>query len=104
MPRKRGLLAKMDSARVSEWVDSFGGISGRRDSIDEMLDPGRRQIARLTDEELAELLARHPSTKESQLAASEMRRRESWRTPARWAVLISLLSFALALVAFIRTL
>lgn len=58
----------------------------------------------LTDEELAELLARGSQTADTQLAASEMRRRESWRGPARWALLISAFSFVVALAAFVRTL
>ncbi|MBT2133943.1 hypothetical protein KK137_06315 [Croceibacterium sp. LX-88] len=103
MARKPGLLAKIDDARTSYWIDSLDPRERPQDSVEEILNPGRRQIARLTDEELAELLARGERTKDGQLAASEMRRRESWRTPARWAVIISLASFLVALTALLRT-
>ena len=83
MERKPGLLAKLDSARANAMIDSCRGASNTTDTLDEILNPGRKQIVRLTDEELAELLARNRNGRETQLAASEMRRRESWRTPAR---------------------
>jgi hypothetical protein len=98
-----GLLARIDAARTSNWIAAMGG-KPRQDTLDEVLDPGLKQIKRLTDEEIAQVIAREPNTKMGHLAARVMRERESWRTPARWALLVSLLSFALALIAFVRTL
>jgi hypothetical protein len=103
MRRKPGLLAKFENARVNAMIESLGGRPLPQDTLEEILDPGRKQIARFTDEELAELMARGVPTKEAQLAASEMRRRESWRTPARWALLISVASALIAAAALVRT-
>lgn len=103
MRRKSGLLAKFDNERLEQWLGGLRGIRRERDTIEEILNPGRKQIARLTDDELAQLLARGTHTREGQLAASEMRRRESWRGPARWALIVSVLSLTLASVAFART-
>lgn len=102
MKRESGLLAKIDHARVENWIASMGGRA--QDTIGEILDPGLKQVSRMTDDELAEVIAREPNSKLGHLAARVVRQRESWRTPARWALIVSLLSFGLALAAFIRTL
>jgi hypothetical protein len=56
------------------------------------------------DSELAELIARNPDTAAARMAASEIRRREAWQTPAKWALIVSLFSFGVAAWALIRTL
>jgi hypothetical protein len=69
-----------------------------------LADPDRRRLKRLSDEELAELIAREPESKLGRLAESVMRSRDSWRTPARGALVVSFCSFAVAALALIRTL
>lgn len=97
------LLAKIDAGRMGGWIASLRGTP-RQDSIDEILDPGLQQVSRLTDGEIAEVIAREPSSKLGHLAARVMRQRESWRTPAKWALIVSLCSFGLAAWALVRTL
>jgi hypothetical protein len=97
-----GLLERIYAARTSSWIAAMAG-KPQQDTLDEILDPGLKQIRRLTDEEIAQVIAREPNSEMGHLAARVMRERESWRTPARWALLVSLLSFALALIAFVRT-
>jgi hypothetical protein len=55
------------------------------------------------DAELVELIARDPDTAPARLAASELRSRESWRTPAKWALIVASLSFIVSIVALART-
>ena len=101
-----GLYEKLRSDSVRAWIDGAAGkpTSESGAAADESLYLGRKTVQRMTDEDLAEVLARQPKSKLGQLAASEQRSRESWRGPARWAILISALSFMVALAAFIRTL
>ena len=103
MAKRQGLLAKIDAARVGDWLDSMRGPRPL-DSLEEILDPSLKQVSRFTDDELAEVIAREPNSKMGLLAARVMRQRESWRTPAKWALLVSLCSFGVAAWALIRTL
>jgi len=73
-------------------------------SFDAIAHPSRAIIATFTDEELAELQAREPNSREGHLAASIMRSRESWRTPGRWSLIVAALSLIIAISAFVRTL
>jgi hypothetical protein len=72
-------------------------------AFDELTKPKWATIASFTDEELAEMLAAEPSSREGLIAASIMRSRETWRTPARWALIISGLSLSAAVAALART-
>ena len=103
MEKRPGLLAKIDAGRASAMIAGMGGRP-TQDSIDEILDPGLKQVKRLTDDELAEVIGREPGSKLGRLAESVLRGRESWRTPAKWALIVSLLSFAVAAWALFRTL
>jgi hypothetical protein len=58
----------------------------------------------LSDEELAEIIGREPQSKLGRLAESVLRSRESWRTPAKWALVVSVFSLCVAIWAFLRTL
>ena len=51
------------------------------------------------DEELAELIALNRPDAETELARSELRIRESWRTPARWSLVISAIALLISLAA-----
>lgn len=104
--RRRGGLEKLDSARSNRMIEGLKAFSGDAYSsaFDALADPGRRELDSFTDEELAELIAREPSSKQGHLASSILRSRESWRTPARWALVFSGLSLMVAMAAFARTL
>ena len=102
MPKPDGWLKRVDKARTGNWIASMGG---RRplDTLEEVLDPGLKQVSRFTDNELAEVIAREPTSKLGLLAARVQRQRESWRTPARWSLIVALCSLAVAVAAFART-
>ena len=87
----------------------IAGLGGNSDAafdeaFEEYANPQRRHLAKMPDEELAELLATESSASYlHHLAASILRSRESWRTPARWALILSGLSFLVSLVAIWRS-
>ena len=103
MPRK-GFLKELDDTRIGAWVGSLRGRNEFDETLEEILDPGRKHVRRLDDDELAEVLAREPDSKLGRLAASELRSRESWRGPRKWSLVISGLAFVLSMLAFVRTL
>ncbi len=51
------------------------------------------------DEELAELIAMNRLDADTELARSELRIRESWRTPARWSLVIAAFALLVSLAA-----
>lgn len=107
MRKKPGTLERIDKARTESMIASFAtslGAKHKSPSLEQILNPGAREVAQFTDDELHSVLAREPTTTLGSLAASELRKRESWRTPSKWALYISLASFVLAFVAFVRTL
>lgn len=101
--RRPSLLAELDSQSIDDWLSSLDR-KPRHTSLEEVLDPGIATVSRFTDDELAEAIARGPNSKLGLIAASVLRSRESWRTPAKWAFVISCLSFGHAVWAFVRTL
>lgn len=103
MSKRSGWLKRIDDATNGDWIASMGGPRPM-DSLAEVLDPGLKQVSQFTDDELAEVIAREPSSKLGLLAGRVQRERESWRTPARWALVVSVFSFGLALTALVRTL
>lgn len=56
------------------------------------------------DDELAELIASDPNTAAARLAAREVFKRDSWQTPAKWSLGVSILALILSICAFARTL
>lgn len=91
-------------------ITSLSEIAGSSDRIefdaafDEYANPQRRHLAKMTDEELAELLATESSGSYlHHLAASILRSRESWRTPVRWALILAGLSFVVSAIALWRS-
>lgn len=104
--RKRGLLERITNAQTESWLDALGDGRQQKDFDDaasEFLDPGRNQVRQMHDDELAELLARNPHDKLGQLAASEMRSRESWRGPGKWSLIIAGLALLVSVGALFRT-
>jgi hypothetical protein len=96
------MLERIRRVQFDSWLHAVG----QRDDFDatdaDLLDPGRRHIRRMPDDELAEL-ARSPASKLGQLAASEMRSRESWRGPGRWSLIVASLALLASLAAITRT-
>lgn len=100
------VLDKMSEARTDAMIASYGSLSDNayETAFNEFASPGRKQLSKLSDDDLATLIAAEPTSKQGLLGASILRERESWRAPGRWALLVSGASFALALAAFARTL
>ena len=100
-----GKLAQHDEMMGNAFVESFertrtdGGASGTLTT--EYSWPNFRLWI---DEELHEYIARNPDTASARLASSEVRRREAWQTPAKWALVVSLFSLAVSAAALLRTL
>lgn len=102
MSKKPTLLERMQSAGIDNWLDHQSGRT--QTSLDDILNPSKTYLTKQSDEDLLELIAARPASREGQIAASIMRVREAWRTPAKWSVIIAVASFAIATAAFIRTL
>lgn len=103
MTDKRTLADLIQLANVDSWLATEKEILPRAD-LRPYLTPSRKTIGKHSDEDLAELIATKGNTREGQIAASILRQREAWRTPARWSVIISVASLMLAAAAFARTL
>lgn len=104
--KRAGGLAKLDSGRGDAMIETMKAFNGDayEAAFYEIAYPPRKVLATFTDEELAELQAREPNSREGHLAASIMRSRESWRTPGRWSLIVAGLSLVVAISAFVRTL
>ena len=85
----------------------MGGKSSQGEfdkAFEKYVNPNRRHLAKMTDEELAELLATETSSSYLHyLAASILRSRESWRTPTRWTLILSAFSFLVSVIALWRS-
>lgn len=101
----RHLFERMVCRRSDAIREIFSGLPDKEfsDAFDQFSNPGRKHLRRLSDDDLAALISASPSSKQGILAASIFRERESWRAPARWALIISLMSLILAISAFMRT-
>lgn len=66
-------------------------------------DPGRKHLRLLDDDALAALIAANPSSKQGILAASIFKERESWRAPARWALIVATLSLVVSVAALVQS-
>lgn len=99
-------LEKIQEARTDAMIASFGSLSDSsyQKAFNEFADPGRKVLRKLRDDDLAALISAEPTSKQGLIAASILRQRESWRTPARWSLIISVISLCLATAAFARTL
>ncbi|MGE3744982.1 MAG: hypothetical protein AB7G25_04560 [Sphingomonadaceae bacterium] len=104
--KRAGGLAKLDTGRGKVMVENLKAFNGDAydTAFEDIAYPPRRVLATFTDEELAELQAREPHSREGHLAASIMRSRESWRTPGRWSLIVAGMSLVVAISALVRTL
>ena len=96
------MLEKIDKVRGDAMVASLGGTPVDP-SLDHILDPGRGQVRTMHDDELAETIGREPNSKLGRLAESEMRSRESWRSPAKWSLIVAGLALLVSFAALFRT-
>ena len=110
-PGSASMLERIRNAREQMWLASLSVMSGGSnqsvfdEAVVEFSTPQRRHLVKMTDEELAELMATEGADSYlHHLAASILRSRESWRTPARWALFLSALSFLISLAALANTL
>lgn len=105
MQRKRGRLADFDKTTADQLIESLRtqGTSYER-AFDKLTKASPINFRNWPDDELAELIARNPDTAPARLAASEVRRREAWQTPARWSLLVSILALGISAIALARTL
>ncbi|HET9334864.1 MAG TPA: hypothetical protein VFO12_00490 [Sphingomicrobium sp.] len=104
MKRKPGRLAEYDGAMGDRLVASMATKgSSYEEAFDALTADPPLRFREWTDAELAELIARNPDTAPARLAASEVRRREAWQTPARWSLLVSVLALLMSAVALART-
>lgn len=102
--RRTGLWQRIKTAQTDSWLQAMGGErSAFNEAAAELFNPGRNEVKRMSDDDLSAIIEERPGTRLSTLAQSELKVRESWRGPARWSLLISLLAFILSIVAFIRT-
>ncbi len=104
MKRSPGNLEKFDAACAERAFSALRAVGGSYEStFAELVDDPPLEFKKWTDQELAELIARNPETAPARLAASEVRSREAWQTPARWSLLVSILAVLMSAVALIRT-
>ncbi len=88
-------LSKFDEWSNDKWIDSYGEgppTAGPYRSAGEA-------VKRMTVEELVEAVSRNPSAPLGQLAASELRMREAWQSPAKWALVVSIVALAVSIFA-----
>jgi hypothetical protein len=104
MNTKKSLLDLIDNASGNAMVNNLTGDTAAFGQADPYDRPTRKLIASHSDDDLHELIAARPTTREAEIARSIMRGREAWRTPARWSLAISAAALALSLAAFVRTL
>lgn len=100
-----GRLAQHDELIGDRWIASSGpGATPKGERDAPTSDYSWPNFRLWVDEELHELIARNPETASTRLTSSEVRRREAWRTPAKWALVVSLFSLAVSAAALLRTL
>jgi hypothetical protein len=104
MTAKKSLLELVSNASGNAMVNSLTGTPAAFGEVDPYDRPTRKLIASHSDDDLHELIAARPTTREAEIARSIMRGREAWRTPARWSLVISAAALALSVAAFARTL
>jgi hypothetical protein len=90
------MLDRYDEESTEAWLDTLGD-DGRRGAASERSDYWNFRI--WTDEDLAELVSRGGQNANTRLAEIEIRRRESWQTPARWSLVMAGLSLLVSIIA-----
>ena len=99
MTAGKSLLDLISNASGNAMVNSFAADSRAFGDPDPYERPTRKMISAFDDEDLHELIAARPTTREAEIARSIMRGREAWRTPARWSMIISAVSLAISIAA-----
>lgn len=99
--QRDGMLDRYDDESVEAWLGSLA-----EEDRDEVA-PERRDYWNFriwTDQDLAEFVSREKQDANTYLAEIEIRRRESWQTPARWSLGVSVLALLVSLGALVITL
>lgn len=104
MAKKPTLLESISKANADAMIRGLTSQPEPPSGPDVFGCPSRKLIKRYPDEDLLELIAAKPSTREAEIARSIMREREAWRTPAKWSMIIAIASLVIATWAFVRTL
>jgi hypothetical protein len=84
---------------LTRWRQSSADASyaqGWKQATDEVAE-----IRKKSPKDLAVLIAAYPHEPVGELARSEQRVREAWRSPAKWTFVVSLCSLAIAILALI---
>ncbi len=97
-PRRDGMLEHYDEESVEAWLEALGPKE-RKEAASERRDYWNFRL--WTDEDLAELVSRDRKNANHRLAEIEIRRRESWQTPARWSLVVSTAAFLVSLAALL---
>ncbi|MDT7527784.1 hypothetical protein OVY29_03790 [Sphingopyxis sp. SE2] len=104
MAKKPTLVEELNAANNDAWLGNFEDDPAEVGPLHPYWKATRKLIAKHPDEDLAELIATTPNSREAHLAVSILRVREGWKSPARWSMLISGASLFVAGWAFLRTL
>lgn len=99
MTARKSLLDLIDNASGNAMVKSHATGPRAFGEPDPYERPSRKMINAFDDEDLHELIAARPSTREAGIARSILHSREAWRTPARWSMIISAVSLAISIAA-----
>lgn len=99
MKRRPGQLAEYDAAHGQMFVESMRYLNSNHDEA--FTPPPEPDFRTWIDGELATLIARNPDGAPARMAASEVRRREAWQTPAKWALFLSGVSILISAAALV---
>ena len=104
MTKKQTLLELVSEAGNDAWIASLTTDPAEIGPLHPYWNANRKLIAKHSDEDIAEMIANRPTSREAELGRSIMRVREGWRMPARWSLIVAGLALILSVAAFIRTL
>lgn len=104
--RPRVTLKAIQDARARNFLHNLNhAASGQRSfdrAVDELVNPTRSHLSKLSDDDLAELISTEPTTRVGRLADSILRTRDNWRSPAKWSLGVSIISLLIAVAAFVQ--
>lgn len=99
MTAGKSLLDLITNASGNAMVSSFAADPRAPREADPYLRPTKKMIGAFDDENLHELIAARPTTREAEIARGLIREREAWRTPARWSMVIAAVSLVISIAA-----
>jgi hypothetical protein len=102
--RRRGRLAEYDEGMGALMVASLSDNNASDEEAYNKLVAAPLDFGDWPDDEIAELISRNPNSAPAMMAASELRVRESWRSPDKWALIVAGVSLIVSAGAIVRTL